>query len=112
VKSPMILLVALILSGCSQQTMIRTQPAGANVWVNLVRLEKESPATFETRSGFPDTARIKVDLEGYQTLRDIPVEKSYRADYSLLLLIPGIIPYFFSARFDHEITLTLKENRP
>ena len=104
----LVVLAALVI-GCRQTTTIRTVPEGADVFVNSVRLQDKSPAPFESRTGFPSTARIKVDLDGYKPLRDVPLEKSYRADLSLLWLIPGIIPYFFTARFDDEITLELEK---
>lgn len=105
-------LLAALAIGCRQTTVIRTLPEGADVFVNSVRLEQKSPADFQSRAGFPDTARIKVDLEGYKPLRDVPLEKSYRADLSLLWLLPGIIPYFFTARFDDEVTLELEAEEP
>jgi len=104
------LFLGLVLGGCQHQTTIRTEPAGARVWVNLVPLGK-SPAQWEERSGFAGTVRLRVAAPGYRTLRDVPIKKRYRADLSLLWLVPGVFPYFFTARLDDELTIKLeKEN--
>lgn len=101
--------VVLLASGCRQQTVIRTEPEGARVWVDQVRVEGTAPATYQSRCGFPGTARIKVAKEGYEPVRDWPMEKSYHADITLLWLIPGVIPYFFTARFEDELSIPMKK---
>lgn len=103
------LVVLLCLGGCRQNTTIRTEPQGARIWVDQVRLEGKTPATYSSKCGFPGTARIKVAKEGYEPVRDVPMEKSYHADASLLWLIPGLIPYFFTARFEEEVTIPMKK---
>lgn len=104
-------LALALLVGCQTSTVIKTRPAGGEVFVNLVRVGK-TPATWTARTGLPDTARVRVSLEGYQTVRDVPLEKRYHADLSLLWLIPGIIPYFFTARFDDELVIPLEPVKP
>jgi hypothetical protein len=42
---------------------------------------------------------VKLEKPGFKT-QTIQMDKNLRADESLLLLIPGIIPYFFSARLE------------
>jgi hypothetical protein len=110
IKLTVLLILSPIFCACQQHTIIRTKPERADIWVNQVPVGK-SPASYEVLSGFPSTARLKVSLDGYETIRDIPMEKSYRSDISLLLLIPGIVPYFFSARFDPEIIIPLKPEK-
>jgi hypothetical protein len=101
------LLAALLLAGCTHVTTIRTEPQGALIYVNGVRLGS-SPVEWETRSGFPGSAFAKAEKEGFVPARDVPIEKSYRADLSLLLLLPGILPYFFTARFEDEVVIHLE----
>jgi hypothetical protein len=100
------LIAALLLAGCTHVTTIRTEPQGALVYVNGVRLGN-APLEWETRSGFPGSAFAKAEKEGFVPAR-IPIEKSYRADASLLLLLPGILPYFFTARFEDEVVIRLE----
>lgn len=97
----------LIVSGCAHVTSIRTEPDGATVFVNGVRLGP-APVEWETRSGLPGEAFAKAEKDGFVPARDVKIEKSYRADASLLLLLPGILPYFFTARFDDEVTIKLE----
>ena len=106
------LLTLLGLSACSHTTMIKSVPEGAKVWVND-HFRGETPVTYTTRSGTPQALYVKIEKEGYVT-QNVTIEKSYRADISLLLLIPGIIPYFFSARLEdpdarHEWTRGIDE---
>ncbi|MDF1664051.1 MAG: PEGA domain-containing protein [Planctomycetota bacterium] len=101
--------VMVLLVGCRQNTIIRSEPEGARVWVDQVRLAGNTPATYSSKSGFPGTARIKVAKEGYEPVRDVPMEKSYHADATLLWLIPGLIPYFFTARFEETVTIPMKK---
>jgi hypothetical protein len=101
--------IALGLSGCRHEMVLRSVPEGAEIWVNSVPLGR-APAIFETRSGFPEEARIKVAMEGYEVIRDLPIEKRYRADISLLWLIPGLFPYLFTARYDDEFEIKLEKS--
>jgi hypothetical protein len=69
------------------------------VYVND-RFIGETPVTWQDRSGFPsESIWVKLEKPGFKT-QTIQMDKNLRADESLLLLIPGIIPYFFSARLE------------
>ena len=54
------------------------------------------------RSGLPQTYYLKIAKDGYKEMRDISIDRIYRADVSLALLILGIFPYFFSARLEDQ----------
>ena len=99
------LLASFVVMSCSHTTRFVTDPEGARVYVNGVTKGK-APTFFETRSGIPATYYVKIVMPGYEAI-ETPVTSSYRADLSLLLLIPGIIPYFFSARLEDSYTFPL-----
>ena len=92
-------LLSFGLTACSHVTLITTNPEGASIRVNNTYLGK-SPVRYYSRSGTPETHFVEIELDGYEPQAGAAIEKSYRADESLLLLLPGIIPYFFSARFE------------
>ena len=89
---------ALAFAGCAQKSQIVTKPEAATIYVDGAPIGT-SPVIFSSRSGLPRGYFVKVEQEGYKTI-DARIESTYRADISLLLLIPGIIPYFFSARLE------------
>ncbi len=92
---------------CTQTTRIITEPEGAEVKVDGLYLG-QGPVTFLSRSGFPDQAYVEITMPGYEPVKNGVIRKSYRADLSLLLLLPGIVPYFFSARFEDDYRFTLR----
>lgn len=92
---------------CTQTTRIITEPEGAEIKVDGLYLG-QGPVTFISRSGFPDQAYVEIAMDGYEPVKNGVIKKSYRADLSLLLLLPGIIPYFFSARFEDDYRFALK----
>lgn len=99
------LLASIVCVSCSHTTRFVTDPEGARIYVNGVS-PGTAPAFFESRSGIPTTYYIKVSMPGYESI-ETPVSSSYRADLSLLLLLPGIFPYFFSARLEDTYTFPL-----
>ena len=99
------LLVSFAAFGCSHTTRITTEPEGARVYVNGVS-PGQAPTMYQSRSGIPTTYHVKITMPGYENIETM-VSSSYRADLSLLLLIPGIIPYFFSARLEDSYTFPL-----
>lgn len=108
-KALCVLLALAIVTtpACTQTTRIITEPEGAEVKVDGLYLG-QGPVTFISRSGFPDQAYVEITKEGYEPVKNGVIKKSYRADLSLLLLLPGIIPYFFSARFEDDYRFALK----
>ena len=99
------ILASIFFMSCSHTTRFVTEPQGARIYVNGVS-RGETPAFFESRSGTPTTYHLKITAEGYETI-ETPVSSAYRADLSLLLLLPGIVPYFFSARLEDSYTFPL-----
>ncbi|HAK97079.1 MAG TPA: hypothetical protein DCM87_19325 [Planctomycetes bacterium] len=106
------LLAAVVLcSGCAQTTRFNTEPEEADIYVNGVPLGK-SPKNYQSRSGLPKVYYVKVEKPGYKALKDVTIESTYRADESLVLLLFGIIPYFFSARLENDYTWVLIPENP
>ena len=101
----LLLFSLFLLEGCLQTSRINTDPPGAHVSLNGAPLGK-TPVYYSTRSGIPKTYFLEIDKPGYQRV-ETKVESNYRADISLALLIPGIIPYFFSARLEDEYKYSL-----
>lgn len=104
-----ILAGAMIAAGCSQTVRITTEPEGADVYVNNIYVG-QTPTNWRTRSGVPDTAYVKIEKPGYETVNNATIEKSYRADVQLLWLIAAIIPYFVvTARYEDDYIFHLKK---
>lgn len=99
------LLASLAVTSCSHTTRFVTEPEGARVYVNGVSKGK-APTFFESRSGLSTTYHVKIVMPGYETI-ETPITSNYRADLSLLLLLPGIVPYFFSARLEDSYNFPL-----
>lgn len=104
-------LAALIFAGgCAHSARITTDPEGADIYVKGFPIG-QSPVHYKTRSGLPETYYLKIEKPGYRTIKDAVIESTYRADVSLLLLLPGIIPYFFSARLEDQYVFHLVPER-
>lgn len=101
------LAVLVLATGCLHNAVITTEPEGAEVWVQGQFLGA-SPVTYRSRSGIPDTVTVKVEMPGYEPIKAAQIDKVYRADLSLLLLLAGIVPYFFTARFEDNYIFKLK----
>lgn len=99
--------VLVLATGCLHNAVITTDPEGAEVWVQGQFLGA-SPATYRSRSGVPDTVTVRVEKPGYEPIKAAQIDKVYRADLSLLLLIPAFVPYFFTARFEDNYVFKLK----
>jgi hypothetical protein len=85
---------------------ISTAPEGAKISINGAPLGN-SPIFYSSRSGVPQNYFLTIEKSGYQKV-DTTIESAYRADTSLLLLIPGLIPYVFSARLEDEYRFSLQ----
>jgi len=81
-----------LVIGCSYNVAIMTNPEGAKVYVQGMYIGK-SPATYRDRSGTPKTYMLKITKPGHKEINTV-IDRNYKADISLLWLIPGIIPYF------------------
>ena len=86
-------------------TRFGTEPEGALLLVNGMS-QGDTPAQYKSRSGFPESYYIEIHKEGYKK-QSFAISSAYRADISLLLLIPGILPYFFSARLEDDYNFQL-----
>ncbi|GJL56758.1 MAG: hypothetical protein NPIRA02_38900 [Nitrospirales bacterium] len=100
------LLVCLLFTqGCLQTSRINTDPPGAQITINGAPFG-ETPIYYNTRSGIPKTYFLEIERPGCRKV-ETKLESAYRADISLALLIPGIVPYFFSARLEDDYKYTL-----
>lgn len=102
-----VLCTSIVGAGCATSTKITTAPEGAKVTFDN-RYLGESPVVMESRSGFMETHHVTLQKDGLKTVT-VPIRKSYRADESLVLLLFGIIPYFFSARFEDSEHFLLQQ---
>lgn len=102
------LAATIFLGGCAQTVRLNTEPEGADVYVNNIFVGK-SPTQYRARTGTPDTAYVRVEKPGYDQVRNATIDKTYRADISLLWLLPGIIPYFIAgAQYEDDYLFHLK----
>ena len=98
-----------LLSGCAQTVRLNTEPEGADIYVNNIFVG-QSPTQYRTQTGTPDTAYVRIDKRGYVEVRNAVIEKQYKANVSLLWLIPGIFPYFIAAaQYDDDYLFYLKK---
>ena len=105
-----ILLGGIFAAGCATNTQISSVPLGAKVYVND-RYIGETPVTWQDRSGFPsESVWVRLEKPGFKT-QTVQMDKNLRADESLFLLLPGIIPYLFSARFEDLQTFVLESGK-
>jgi len=101
--------ISVLMVGCATATRITTTPPGARVSIDD-RYLGESPVIYHDRSGVAETHWISLELNGYKT-QTVPIEKTYRADESLITLLFFIIPYFFTARFEEQESYVLERGR-
>ena len=87
-------------------THIKTEPVGADITING-QYQGASPVRFHDRSGIPKMYYFKISKRGYREI-ETSIEQVYKADLSLLLLVVGIFPYFFSATLEDEYVFKLQ----
>lgn len=92
-------MLMVLSSGCIQRTLINTVPEGATVSFEGTELGSTPDVVVPTRSGVPRDYILKVEKTGFEPSSQV-LSATYRADESLLLLLLGIVPYFFSARLE------------
>ncbi len=105
----LLLMVLFQLEGCVQMSKISTVPEGAQVLINGAPLGS-SPIFYSSRSGVPKTYFLTIEKPGYQRV-DTKLESAYRADATLLFLLPGLIPYVFTARLEDEYMFSLQPEK-
>jgi hypothetical protein len=101
-----LLVFSLVLGpGCATKTQITTDPGGVEVVLDgqsIGQSTEQGLLTLERSWGaFPSEHTLTLAREKYKS-RTVQLQSSYHADASLLWLLAGIVPYFFSARFEHE----------
>ena len=101
------LCLSVLSAGCATSTRLSSMPEGAKLTLDN-RYLGESPVVMESRSGFMETHHVMLQKEGYKP-QTVPIRKGYRADESLVLLLFGIIPYFFSARYEDSESFILQK---
>lgn len=97
--------IMVLFEGCLQTTRITTEPEGAQITINGAPLGK-SPIYYSNRSGVSKTYFLSIEKPGYQKV-DLKLDSSYRADATLLFLLPGLVPYIFTARLEDEYLFSL-----
>lgn len=102
-----VFILVFIITGCTHSTLINTKPSGANITIDGSDLGL-TPLVFNDTSGVPKSFIVKVSKRGYKEI-NIPVKQAYRGDISLLWLIPGIIPYFFTATLNDSYSFNLEK---
>ncbi|MGE0707365.1 MAG: PEGA domain-containing protein [Planctomycetota bacterium] len=101
-------LTATLLGGCAHSVRFISEPEGADVYVDNIYVG-QTPTVWQTRSGLPDTAYVRVEKEGFEPVKNAMIDKAYRADVHLLWLIPGFVPYFIgTARYEDDYVFRLK----
>ena len=96
-------------TSCAEVAKINTEPEGAKVYVNGIYLG-ETPVQYKYRSGLPESYIFEVRKDGYKEMTNATLDRTLRADESLVLLLLAIVPYFFSARLEDQYTFVLEKN--
>ncbi len=109
-KSKFVILVlvgAMVGAGCAETSRLNTSPEGGKIYVNGIYVG-EGPTVYKYRAGLPESYIVEVRKDGYKTVANATIDRSLRADISLLLLICVIVPYFFSARLEDQYVFELE----
>ena len=102
-----IVIIALIIAGCTHTALITTTPSGAKVTIDSNDLGV-SPVSFNDTSGFPKVFFVKINKRGYKEI-NVPIKQAYKGDVTLLWLIPGVFPYFLTATLNDAYNFNLEK---
>ncbi|MGQ9588808.1 MAG: PEGA domain-containing protein [Planctomycetota bacterium] len=102
------LAASILFVGCAQTCRINSDPEGGKIYVNGIYVG-ESPTVYRYRSGLPETYIVEIRKDGYKPLVNVTIDRTLRADVSLLLLLLAIVPYFFSARLEDQYVFPLEK---
>jgi len=102
-----IIIITLIIAGCSHTALITTSPSGAKITIDSNNLGV-SPVSFHDTSGFPKVFFVKINKRGYKEI-NVPIKQAYKGDVTLLWLIPGIFPYFLTATLNDSYNFNLEK---
>jgi hypothetical protein len=108
VLSMVFLLLSSVTIGCAHNVKITSKPEGADCHVKDMYIGK-TPVIYRAHSGPAGSLQIKLKKEGYKPLT-FKARSHYKADLSLLWLIPGIVPYFVgTAEYKDQYTFKLRK---
>ena len=107
-----ILAGAMTFTGCAEMSRMSSSPEGGKIYVNGIYIGETPTVIYKYRAGLPDSYVVEVKKEGYKNLSNVTIDRSLRADISLLLLIAAIVPYFFSARLEDQYVFQLEAATP
>lgn len=100
------IVAGLLLCACQHQTRITTSPSGARVYLDGIEIPAQvqggREVTLPSRHGWIRQHLLRVEAPGYQPV-SLVLERRYHADGSLLWLLPGVIPYLFTARLPDRL---------
>lgn len=108
-QSQILALGLILLAGCRHVTTIRTDPPGARVFLDGKPIG-ESPIRYSYWSGTPKTFLLKIEKFAHEPLL-AHIDSGWRADHTLWLLMPGILPFFFTARLEDSYHYRLKARK-
>jgi len=108
VSACLVLLVLFsVCLGCSYNVNIISEPEGAKCYIQGMYVG-ETPTVYRARSGTPKNVMLKLKKPGYKELNTV-LDSTYKADISLLWLLPGLIPYFVgTATFEDHYRFELE----
>ena len=86
---PLLLLLFISSVACTHDVHIRSNPAGAKIYVNDTLVGK-SPAIYQEKVGQKESVEVRAEKEGYQTKR-ISLTKSQWSTPQLLATIGGCV---------------------
>ena len=98
--------VLLLGPGCAYRSHFNTTPDGATVTFEGQSMGATPGVVIPSRSGLPTDYVVRVSRPGYKD-QTVVLERAYHADASLLWLIFGFIPYFFTARLEDHYHISL-----
>ena len=100
---------SILCTSCLMTSRITTNPPGAKIYINETYIgDTEGPRLYRYRAGLPETYYVRIEKPGYKDVKGLTIERAYRADVSLALLVLAIVPYFFSARLEDQYTFDLE----
>ncbi len=91
----------MFFTGCAETSRINTDPEGGKILINGMYIG-EGPTIFKYRAGLPESYIVDIRKDGYKPVTNATIDRTLRADESLLLLVLAIVPYFFSARLEDQ----------
>ena len=98
--------ILLVGPGCAYRSQFNTSPEGADVYFEGQNMGQTPGVVIPSRSGVPTDYVVRISKPGYKDMT-VVLQRDYHADASLLWLIFGFIPYFFTARLEDYYSYSL-----